>query len=193
MIKFDEIKLHWNYFLALEKDVETLSRYVEFCEANSETFSIELAHLLFAAASEVDVVSKAFCKIKAPTAPCNNINDYRRIILNTLPGLPAATVAVSRFGMTLTPWENWSDGHNPDWWQSYNKVKHERDQHFNQATLKNTLNAMAGLLVITFEYYHAAFAPPPGSGPWSTMEQLQPRTSLFGLQGWHYLGLGGMS
>lgn len=27
-------KVHWNYFLALERDTEQLSRYVEFCEAN---------------------------------------------------------------------------------------------------------------------------------------------------------------
>jgi hypothetical protein len=48
-------KLHWNYFLALERDLEVVSRYVEFSRPNFQVFSIELAHLLFAAASEVDV------------------------------------------------------------------------------------------------------------------------------------------
>ena len=42
-------KLHWNYFVALEHDLEAASRYVEFCERNFDVFSIELAHLLFAA------------------------------------------------------------------------------------------------------------------------------------------------
>src|SRR5438132_12157267 len=70
-------KLHWNYFLALERDMESASRYIEFCEANFSIFSIELAHLLFAAASEVDVVAKLLCKQIAPGASPKNINDYK--------------------------------------------------------------------------------------------------------------------
>ena len=38
------IRLHWNYFLALDKDVEALSRYVEFDESNFDTYSNEMAH-----------------------------------------------------------------------------------------------------------------------------------------------------
>ena len=51
-------KLHWNYFLALDRDLEVVSRYVEFTKPNFNVYSIELAHLLFAAASEVDVIAK---------------------------------------------------------------------------------------------------------------------------------------
>jgi len=46
--------LHWNYFLALEADLGTLSRFVEFAEDNFATYSIEQVHLFLAAASEVD-------------------------------------------------------------------------------------------------------------------------------------------
>jgi hypothetical protein len=52
-------KLHWNYFIALEEDMQALSRYIEFCDDNLDVYSIELAHLLFAAASEVDVLAKS--------------------------------------------------------------------------------------------------------------------------------------
>lgn len=55
MIHATKGKLHWNYFIALERDPELASRYVEFCPQNFEVYSIEFAHLLFAAASEVDV------------------------------------------------------------------------------------------------------------------------------------------
>ena len=54
--------------------------------------------------------------------------------------------------MTLTPWKLWGEDKNPDWWQSYNKVKHERNNHFNEATLKNVLDSMAGLLLINYLY-----------------------------------------
>ena len=61
-------KLHWNYFIALERDLEVVSRYVEFCPQNFDVYSIEFAHLLFAAASEVDVVAKLLCQ--RPPAQC---------------------------------------------------------------------------------------------------------------------------
>jgi hypothetical protein len=41
MIRAAESKLHWNYYLALERDMEQLSRYVEFCEPNLSVYSIE--------------------------------------------------------------------------------------------------------------------------------------------------------
>ena len=73
-------RLHWNYFLALEKDLQDVSRYIEFCQPNMQVFSIELTHLLFAAASEVDTVAKCVCQLLDPKAKCGNIDDYRTII-----------------------------------------------------------------------------------------------------------------
>lgn len=102
-------KLHWNYFLALDRDLEVVSRYVEFCTANLEVYSIEFAHLLFAAASEVDVVAKLLCQHFNPGAPRNNINDYRAVLTVALPQLHSTTVLVPRYGLTLTPWDRRSD------------------------------------------------------------------------------------
>ncbi len=39
MITFGTPKHHWNYFLAIEKDLENLSRYIEFSDANLGTYS----------------------------------------------------------------------------------------------------------------------------------------------------------
>ena len=68
MINATPGKLHWNYFIALERDLEVASRYVEFCPQNFNVYSIEFAHLLFAAASEVDVVAKLLCQRLKPAA-----------------------------------------------------------------------------------------------------------------------------
>ncbi len=45
-IQQKETLLHWNYFLAIESDLEKVSRYIEFAENNYGVYSIELAHLL---------------------------------------------------------------------------------------------------------------------------------------------------
>src|SRR5258708_3058108 len=74
-------RLHWNYFLALEKDLEAVSRFIEFCPDNLNTYSIELAHLLLSSASEiVDTLAKCICVILDPNAKPPNIDQYRAII-----------------------------------------------------------------------------------------------------------------
>lgn len=182
MIQTTQSKLHWNYFIALERDLEVTTRYVEFCEANFDVYSIEFAHLLFAAASEVDVIAKLLCQRLRPDAPRGNMNDYRAILSVELADIITTQIFVPRYGLALTPWDNWRDAsnQNPLWWRSYNKVKHERDAHFNQATLKNALNALAGLLILTHHYYRYSLVA-DGGAPQSDMDttqDLRPETTL---------------
>jgi hypothetical protein len=171
----NNVRPHWNYFLAFEKDLEAVSRYIEFCPENLNTYSIELAHLLLSAASEVDTLAKCICGILAPNAKPDNINEYRAIIkageenetygvfvLGMEPAaikeekrkhsLSALKVYVPRYNLEFVPWESWEKDKNPDWWQSYNKVKHERNLHFNKATLNNALHALAALLAFNYVY-----------------------------------------
>lgn len=144
---------HWNYFLALEQDLGTLSRFVELSAANFAAYSIEIAHLLLAASSEVDVVLRQLCSRLSPGAPAANIDGYRRIITVSEPAFAKLVVSLPRFGLDLTPWDNWQHDRNPDWWSDYNKVKHARGEHFAKANVKNVLNAMGGLLMALISYY----------------------------------------
>jgi hypothetical protein len=54
---------HWAYFIAIERDLAELSRYVEFDERNFKCFSIEIVKLLLSASAEVAVVCKQLCQI----------------------------------------------------------------------------------------------------------------------------------
>ena len=153
------IRPHWNYFLALERDFEITSRYIEFCQDNLSTYSIEFAHLLLSAASEVDAVAKCVCALVAPTEKADNINQYRQIILADEDAqkwkhkLCDIRVSIPRYNLGVNPWASWRAGDkNPEWWHSYNKVKHERNNHFNRASLHNALAALAGLLCMNYLY-----------------------------------------
>lgn len=183
-----QAKVHWNYFLALERDMEKLSRYVEFCDANLAVYSIELAHLLFAAASEVDVVAKLICELVEPGAPRGNIVEYRAILPRALDGLSDTEVFVPRFSLSYKPWSNWAEERNPEWWRAYNNVKHKRDAHFNEATLKHALNALGGLLILTFHYYSRKLAPEGQVlAPKDTTMALMPESMLIRLkEDWYY-------
>jgi hypothetical protein len=162
MITFKTPTLHWNYFLAIEKDLENISRFIEFDKSNLNTFSIELTHILFSASSEVDVVIKQLCNLIDPHKNVKNIGDYKGFINTHLKDFIDEEVIIHRYGITCKPWEKWSEDLNPDWWRSYNNVKHKRNVHYTEANLNNAINAVGALLITVFYYYKQAFSNEAG-------------------------------
>lgn len=180
MITFTTPKHHWNYFLAIEQDLEKVSRYIEFANDNLNVHSIELTHILLSASSEVDVIMKEICQHLEPSKSPNNINDYKSIVISKLSQLVDEQVIISRFGLTFKPWENWKGASNPDWWRSYNNVKHQRNSHFNEANLQNTINSVGALLISVIYYYQLAFSSEVGHQieMRDTTRQLEPESTF---------------
>lgn len=157
---------HWNYFLSLEQDVSNLSRYVEPTPDNYSCYSVELARILFAASSEVDVVAKQLCKRFDPEGKAENIATYRKVILANFPEIALCQVEIPRFGITLKPWAKWGEDVNPPWWSAYTNVKHHRHTHFAEANLEHVLHAVAGLFALLLFFYpeeaeHGKLSPDP--------------------------------
>jgi len=153
-IQTQKIEPHWNYLLALEHDLERLSRYVEFDSKNFECFSLEIPRVLLASAAEADVVCKQVCRKVDSKSSADNINEYRREITASFPAIPEFEVLIPRFGLALRPWDEWSKSNGvPFWWTAYNKIKHERDAEYQRANLKNALNAVAGLFIMVLYLY----------------------------------------
>ena len=174
--------IHWNYFIALEKDLENISRYIEFTKDNEDTYSIELAKILMSASSETDVLLKMICNIYGVKA--DNINKYRKCSRENFPELADEEVFINRFTMSFMPWINWkgNDDTNPDWWKSYNKVKHHRNDSYNQANLKNVINSVGALLICTVYYYKLI----GGLSFKDTTRQLIPNSNLYDLKSEYY-------
>lgn len=138
----------------MERDLEVLSRYVEFSAENFDCYSLEMARVLMAAGAEVDVVCRLLCKKVNPDSTADNINAYRGELLAAYQAIPAFEVVLPRFGLTLQPWDEWGKPNGvPFWWTAYNKTKHHRDSEFQRANLKNTLNAVSGLFVVALYLY----------------------------------------
>jgi hypothetical protein len=148
-IHVQTIEPHWNYLLAIERNLDELSRYVEFDERNFECFSIEIARILLACGAEVDVVCKQICKTMNPNSRASKIDVYRKEIVQSYPGIVGFEVLLPQFGLTLRPWDEWKNPNGvPFWWTAYNKTKHHRHTEYHRASLKNMLNAIAGLFVM---------------------------------------------
>lgn len=152
--------MYWKYFLALERDLEMLSRYIEFNQDNWSTYSIELSKLLLSVGSETDVVLKALCKLIDSKSRATNINEYRDIVLGRYSQFPNLRVRVLGTNIELEPWKDWSNSANPKWWGYYNDVKHNRTSEYKSANLKNVLNGFAGLMIAVFYYMHNEGANP---------------------------------
>lgn len=144
---------HWRYFLALENDLESCTRFIEPTPDNFGCYSIELARLLLGACSEIDVVAKVLCSKDCGTSAADNIEDYRLAITKKFPRLYTFVAEVPRHSLNLMPWSSWGDGVNPQWWQDHNKVKHTRHQNFKLANLKACFDAIAGLFALNLYLY----------------------------------------
>ncbi len=145
---------HWQYLRALDSDLHKCSRFVDINPRNFRSYSIEFVRILLAASSEIDVVAKILCNCIDPTRSCEKINEYRETIVNEFPKFPSMIIDVPQYELQLTPWNEWSQHRNPGWWRAYNNVKHKRDDHFADASLENSLNAVAGLFVIVWYLHH---------------------------------------
>lgn len=144
---------HWQYFISLESSLNETTRYVELSEANYSVFSIEYARILLSTAAEVDVVCKLLCDRIAPLSKAGNIDDYRKLILAHYPNFPKIRIQIPRLESDIVPWDAWNSDNNPDWWRNYNKVKHDRGKHFEEANLKNSLYALGGLFAVLLYFY----------------------------------------
>lgn len=166
-----ESPIHWRQFLALEEELMQVARYIEFSEDNFNTYSIELASLILGAGSEIDVVAKQICKKLKPSSKAKNIGQYGNQISAEMPTVGTFKLTLPKYGLELQPWVNWTakPRKNPYWWTSYNKVKHERHNHFNQANLTNALNAVGGLYILVLYLYEQL----------ATAGRLSPNPTLF--------------
>lgn len=157
IIKDSNLAPHWNYYLALEQDMERISRFVEFDSHHLEVYSIELARIFLSASSEIDVLLKEMGILKLEKWNGRSMNDYRLMVQENFQELINERVYIHRFGFEYTPWQSWKKDLNPLWWRSYNNVKHRRNDCYSEANLENTLNALGALLIVTVYYYQLIY------------------------------------
>lgn len=144
---------YWNYFRAIENDLENLSRFVEFSTDNWSTYSIEMARMFLTVSSEIDVILKMLCKLLNPNSKAERIDQYRKELIPEFPELPNENVIIPLFGIKVIPWHDWNENKTPEWWSNHNMVKHNRNVNFKKANLGNVINSVGALLVILVYYY----------------------------------------
>lgn len=167
-------KRYWKYYLLLEKEFLNIEQYLAIDEVNFSAFSIEYIKQYQTICSEIDVISKSFCKVIDSRFNGKSIPMYCKCILDNNTDFTNRVIRLKNRNITMTPWKDWSysmvlqqDGrtkptsNNPDWWQKYNKVKHTRTTinsstglpYYKLANQNNVLSALAGLFQLELYYY----------------------------------------
>ncbi|MDD3816232.1 MAG: hypothetical protein PHZ02_16490 [Desulfocapsaceae bacterium] len=144
---------HLEYYLAIESDLVTCSRFVDFSTNNFQTHSLEFARIILAASAEIDAVAKEFCKAINAASRADNILKYADEIILVYPNITNIEIAAPRHNIRLKPWDNWTATTSPPWWRAHNNIKHDRANNFGEANLENAIAAASGLLAIILYFY----------------------------------------
>ena len=140
---------HWEVFLTVEDDLKNISRYVDICEDNYKTYSIELASLIIRSCTEIEKLAKRISGAKSRSV----FKDFMIPIQAMYPEFAIFATHFPLWSLSFTPWETLQTKDPvPQWWTQYNTIKHDKTQAQQAGNLETVLNAVAGLYAVTLYY-----------------------------------------
>lgn len=163
--------------ILIEKLDEVLL-YIEPSQTGLQTYSHKCRELLILACTEVENLWGQYMRI-ANVTPMSRIfttNDYVRLLSPLY--LQEYLIGCKLISNTysVNPFKQWhqsSPTQSLPWYNAYNKTKHDREQHFSEATLENCIHGIAAVIVLFCVRY----------GPFSLIEG---RSTLAGLFTQHF-------
>jgi hypothetical protein len=145
---------------ALIVQLQEICQVVHPAGDNLKTFGHEIRNVLILAATEVETHWKSV--LKANGVSGRNTCDY--VKLATPLKLPDFAVDFPWYPWMdpIKPFKGWIRSDTPTqnlaWYDSYNKVKHDRENNFARATLGNAFEAISGCFVMLCAQYGWDFA-----------------------------------
>lgn len=154
---------YWNYYMQLESDFFSYCPYCEIDHCNDNAFSVKYLQLLLSVCGEIDTICKRLCKQldeNLDEESCG-IDDYIAILNRSYHTFSQETVSVRNYEYgEIKPWNSIKYGYVPNWWKTYNSIKHHRDKiengriNYKGANQKTVLSALSALYVL-IEYWAA--------------------------------------
>ena len=140
---------YWYYFLSLEDDIASTSKYVE-PSGQENVFSIEYSKILVLTCIEVESVIKQL-SFEINNKKPGGIKSCVKTVLKEWPELPTASVFIARANKIIKPFEGLTvNSDKLDWWDSYCSVKHSRGHAFEKANYSNAIKALSALYILIF-------------------------------------------
>ena len=150
-------------YLSIEKTLQDIFDYIEPADRNKDVFSHELYALLLRACTEVEANFKSILVANGVSGSDHfNMGNYKKIEESSKLSKYEVTFPFwrkldgSMSSLEMIPFESFQLGNSPEWYVSYNNVKHNRDSKFENASLKNCMNAVAAILVLLYSQFGAS-------------------------------------
>jgi hypothetical protein len=139
-------------------DFDVILGFIDPSNENFETFSHRIYELYLRSCTALEAVFKRILH-EADYQPSHqrlDIEDY--FIVNSTNKLNEYETRLDSWRSCeykLKPFEAWdSTNYVPlGWYQSYNNVKHDRDQNFKEANLRNLIMSIGGLFVLLYSEF----------------------------------------
>ena len=115
-------------YLIIQKDFLNLLDYIEPSDTNLETYSFRIHELLLRICIEIEANCVAILSENGYIKSGNwTMADYKKINKSHKLSLFEVKLPVWKGVDNIRrPFENWNDNKSLDWWEGYNKSKHDR-------------------------------------------------------------------
>lgn len=123
-------------------------------KSNLETYGNRIRNVIILACTEVDALLKTILKGNNVKSEGNNYCMVDYLKLKEPMCLDCYTMSfryIKDIG-EWSPFKKWYSN-SPEWYQSYNKVKHDRFKNIEKATLANAINAIMAFVIVLAARY----------------------------------------
>ena len=149
-------ELYLRSFLLIQEDLKRLFDYIEPSDANLKTYSFRIYELFIRICLEVEANFKAILRENKYSVDSAlwTIKDYKKICKSHhLGGYRVKYPVWTGSKSTFAPFGGWEFSGKLDWYDVYNKCKHNRYENMPQANFNNLLKAFAGLTALLYAQF----------------------------------------
>ena len=150
---YNEFQVYCRHYKNIEEMFIKTIQYVSPTKDNGNTYSDAYAKIILLCGAEIDSIFKLLCGIEEGNVEENknkkqyNVKDYLQIIDTKLKPLHSEYymeyfIGNSRERMIIDPFKKMEEGAKYSglfWWETYQKLKHDRISHEKSANLKTIL------------------------------------------------------
>ena len=162
--------LYWNVYQNLEREVLAIADVIHIDDNQVNTYSMKIADLLVRTVTEVESISKDLYRLNGGSENvCGKYLHFDYVCLkylNQIWGLSKKKVFLSspsfylenKEYLDLTPLVDAEKGKQNVWLDAYQAVKHDRANNLKKGSVKNLLQALAGLFVLNVYFKNESYS-----------------------------------
>jgi hypothetical protein len=148
----EQVEFVFDSYKLLERKLEDFLGILPLSVENEMAWSPNLVSLFVEAGNLLDSLSRTILG----GGKGLDVDDFQKKLFDPMTLLDSRVVIYTYPLRSCRPFENYRS--NDGWWNVYNKLKHNRFDHFEKANLVNVLNALGALFLLLTRYEDKEFS-----------------------------------